>query len=561
LGFLNNSQNTHTLYSDSIDMTFRILVLDPIAQEGFDLLNAEPGFEYEVRVGLKGPELRSSLNEFDGAIVRSGVKITAESLEGNKRLRAIVRAGVGTDNIDKNAATRLGIVVMNTPAGNTLSTAEHAFALMLGLSRSIAPAYQSLCNGKWDRKLFMGAQLADKTLGVIGMGRIGREVALRGLAFGMRVIAFDPFLSDEAASKMNIEKANLVSDLLPRVDYLTVHTPLTDETKYLVGMEQLKILKKGVRLINCARGGIYEEAALVEGLKQGIIAGVALDVFEDEPCTNSPLFGMPGVVCTPHLGASTEEAQTQVAIEGIQLLINFFKTGEIRHAVNVAALDPKTLESLRGYLDAAHRLGLLMAQWHSGSISGCQLNYRGEVADKDTKLLTAAFCAGLLEKAMADDVNIINSEMLLRERGIELTENRNRELGAFSSSITAEVTGGGKNVKAGVTVFGNNMSRLISIDDYRLEAYLDGHMMFFTHTDVPGIIGRVGTVFGQHQVNIGQMSVGRAGQQPGGHAIGVLNLDGVPPKIALDQLMAISSIEKVQMVELPGMGVLPSWLN
>lgn len=542
-------------------MTFRILVLDPIAQEGFDLLNAEPGFEYEVRVGLKGPELRSSLNEFDGAIVRSGVKITAESLEGNKRLRAIVRAGVGTDNIDKNAATRLGIVVMNTPAGNTLSTAEHAFALMLGLSRSIAPAYQSLCNGKWDRKLFMGAQLADKILGVIGMGRIGREVAVRGLAFGMRVIAFDPFLSDEAASKMNIEKANLVSDLLPRVDYLTVHTPLTDETKYLVGMEQLKILKKGVRLINCARGGIYEEAALIEGLKQGIIAGVALDVFEDEPCTNSPLFGMPGVVCTPHLGASTEEAQTQVAIEGIQLLINFFKTGEIRHAVNVAALDPKTLESLRGYLDAAHRLGLLMAQWHSGSISGCQLNYRGEVADKDTKLLTAAFCAGLLEKAMADDVNIINSEMLLRERGIELTENRNRELGAFSSSITAEVTGGGKNVKAGVTVFGNNMSRLISIDDYRLEAYLDGHMMFFTHTDVPGIIGRVGTVFGQHQVNIGQMSVGRAGQQPGGHAIGVLNLDGVPPKIALDQLMAISSIEKVQMVELPGMGVLPSWLN
>jgi D-3-phosphoglycerate dehydrogenase len=542
-------------------MTFRILVLDPIAQEGFDLLNAEPGFEYEVRVGLKGPELRRSLNEFDGAIVRSGVKITAESLEGNKRLRAIVRAGVGTDNIDKNAATRLGIVVMNTPAGNTLSTAEHAFALMLGLSRSIAPAYQSLCNGKWDRKLFMGAQLADKTLGVIGMGRIGREVAVRGLAFGMRVIAFDPFLSDEAASKLNIEKANLVADLLPRVDYLTVHTPLTDETKYLVGMDQLKILKKGVRLINCARGGIYEEAALVEGLKQGIIGGVALDVFEEEPCTNSPLFGMPGVVCTPHLGASTEEAQTQVAIEGIQLLINFFKTGEIRHAVNVASLDPKTLESLRGYLDAAHRLGLLMAQWHSGSISGCQLNYRGEVADKDTKLLTAAFCAGLLEKAMADDVNIINSEMLLRERGIELTENRNRELGAFSSSITAEVTGGGKTVKAGVTVFGNNMSRLISIDDYRLEAYLDGHMMFFTHTDVPGIIGRVGTVFGQHQVNIGQMSVGRAGQQPGGHAIGVLNLDGVPPKIALDQLMAISSIEKVQMVELPGMGVLPSWLN
>ncbi len=542
-------------------MTFRILVLDPIAQEGFDLLNVEKDFEYEVRTGLKGEELRKSLNEFDGAIVRSGVKITAASLEGNKRMRAIVRAGVGTDNIDKTAATRLGIVVMNTPAGNTLSTAEHAFALMLGLSRSVAPAYQSLCEGRWDRKTFMGSQLADKTFGVIGMGRIGREVATRGLAFGMRVIAFDPFLSDEQATKMGIEKSNSIAELLPRVDYLTVHTPLTDETKYLVGMKQLDILKKGVRLINCARGGIYEEAALVEGLKRGIIAGVALDVFEEEPCTNSPLFGMPGVVCTPHLGASTEEAQTQVAIEGIQLLINFFKTGEIRHAVNVASLDPKTLDALRGYLDAAYRLGLLMAQWHAGSIGACQLNYRGEVADKNTKLLTAAFCAGLLEKAMADDVNIINSEMLLRERGIELTENRNRELGAFSSSITAEVSGSGQKVKAGVTVFGNNMSRLISIDDYRLEAYLDGHMLFFTHTDVPGIIGRVGTVFGQHQVNIGQMSVGRATQQPGGHAIGVLNLDGVPPKVALDQLMAINAIEKVQMVELPAMGVLPTWLS
>ncbi len=542
-------------------MTFRILVLDPIAQEGFDLLNAEKDFEYEVRTGLKGEELRKSLNEFDGAIVRSGVKITAASLVGNKRMRAIVRAGVGTDNIDKTAATRLGIVVMNTPAGNTLSTAEHAFALMLGLSRSVAPAYQSLCEGRWDRKSFMGGQLADKTFGVIGMGRIGREVATRGLAFGMRVIAYDPFLSDEQATKMGIEKSNSIAELLPRVDYLTVHTPLTDETKYLVGMKQLDVLKKGVRLINCARGGIYEEAALVEGLKRGIIAGVALDVYEEEPCTNSPLFGMPGVICTPHLGASTEEAQTQVAIEGIQLLINFFKTGEIRHAVNVASLDPKTLDALRGYLDASYRLGLLMAQWHAGSIGSCQLNYRGEVADKDTKLLTAAFCAGLLEKAMADEVNIINSEMLIRERGIELTENRNRELGAFSSSITAEVSGGGQRVKAGVTVFGNNMSRLISIDDYRLEAYLDGHMLFFTHTDVPGIIGRVGTVFGQHQVNIGQMSVGRATQQPGGHAIGVLNLDGVPPKVALDQLMAINAIEKIQMVELPALGVLPAWLS
>ncbi len=541
-------------------MTYRILVLDPIASEGLAMLRAESEFAFEERHGLKGEELRKSLNEFDGAIVRSGVKITAESLEGNRRLKAIVRAGVGTDNIDKNSATRLGIVVMNTPAGNTLSTAEHTFALMLALSRSIATAHQSLCNGKWDRKSFMGTQLADKTLGIVGMGRIGREVAIRAKAFGMRVIAFDPFLSDEHASKMEIEKVDAVNAMLGKVDYLTVHTPLTEETKYLVNQKQLHLLKPGIRLVNCARGGIYEEAALVEGLKQGIIAGVALDVFEEEPCTNSPLFGMPGVVCTPHLGASTEEAQTQVAIEGIQLLINFFKTGEIRHAVNVAALDPKTLESLRGYLDATHRLGLLMAQWHNGRVSGCQLHYKGEVAEKDTKLLTAAFCAGLLERAMTDEVNIINSEMLLRERGIELLEHRNRELGAFSSSITAEVVGSGQSVKAGVTVFGNNMPRLISINDCRLEAYLDGHMLFFTHTDVPGIIGRVGTVFGGHQVNIAQMSVGRATHHPGGHAIGVLNLDSRPPQVSVDELTAVKEIEKVQLIELPGVGVLPNWL-
>lgn len=540
---------------------FRILVLDPIAQEGFDLLNQDASFEYEVRLGLKGDALRTSLNEFDGAIVRSGVKITAESLEGNKRLKAIVRAGVGTDNIDKNAATRLGIVVMNTPAGNTLSTAEHAFALMLALSRSIAPAHASLLAGKWDRKLFMGTQLADKTLGVIGMGRIGREVATRGLAFGMRIVAFDPFFTDEQAAKLGVERAPTVADLLPKADYITVHTPLTNETKYLVGMKELDQLKPGVRLINCARGGIYEEAALIEGLKSGKIGGVALDVFETEPCTDSPLFGMPNVVCTPHLGASTEEAQTQVAIEGIHLLINFFKTGEIRHAVNVAALDPKTLESIRGYLDVGHRLGRLMSQWHVGSISSVKLTYRGEVCNRDTKLLTAAFCAGLLETAMSEEVNIINAELLLRERGIELSENRNHEPGAFSSSMSAEVSGDGQKLRAGATIFGNNMPRIISLNDCRLEAYLDGRMLFFIHQDVPGIIGAVGTVFGGHNVNIAQMSVGRQGEKPGGNAIGILNLDSTPPQEALDALLKVGGIEKVKMIELPEAGELPAWLT
>ncbi|MFO1063391.1 MAG: phosphoglycerate dehydrogenase [Pirellulales bacterium] len=541
---------------------FRIAVLDPIAEEGLEMLRAEQqDFEYQEVHGLKGDDLRKTLAEFDGAIVRSGVKITAESLEGNKRLRAIVRAGVGTDNIDKDAATRLGIVVMNTPAGNTLSTAEHAFALMLALSRSIAPAYQSLINGKWDRKSYMGTQLADKTLGVVGFGRIGREVALRALAFRMRVIAFDPFLSEEQAHKLGIERVDTVAQMLPKVDYLTVHTPLTNETKHLIGMKELDIVKPGIRLINCARGGIYDEAALVAGLKNGKIGGVALDVFEEEPCTKSELFGMPGVVCTPHLGASTEEAQTQVAIEGIQLLINFFKTGEIRHAVNAGSLDPKTLEVLRGHLNVAYRLGLLLSQWHGGAIGSCHLTYRGEVADRDTKLLTAAFCAGLLERAMTEQPNIVNAEMLLRERGIELTDHRSRETGAFSSTITAEVRGGGVSVKAAGTLFGHNMPRLVLCDDYRLEAYMDGTLLFFTHSDVPGIIGRVGTVFGQHQVNIAQMAVGRAGDHPGGKAVGILNLDSSPPQAALDEMAEIAAIERWKVIELPGAGEMPPWLR
>ncbi len=540
---------------------YRIGVLDPIAEEGISLLASADNFEYEQRVGLKGQELRDALNEFDGVIIRSGVKITAEALEGNKRLKAIVRAGVGTDNIDKEAATRLGIVVMNTPSGNTLSTAEHAFALMLALSRSVSPAYQSLCQGKWDRKLYMGSQLADKTLGVVGMGRIGREVALRGLAFRMRVVAYDPFLTDEQAAKLGVERVPTVADLLPKVDYLTVHTPLTSETRHLVSQADLELLKPGVRLINCARGGIYEEAALLQGLESGRIAGVALDVFENEPCTDSPLFGKPGVVCTPHLGASTEEAQTQVAVEGIQLLINFFETGEIRHAVNVAALDPKTLEGLRSYLDVAYRLGLLIGQWHGGAISSCTLNYRGEVADRDTKLLTSAFCAGLLERALEEDVNIINAELLLRERGIELRESRNPEMGAFSSSMLVQVSGGERSVQAAGTVFGQNMPRLVSLDDYRMEAYLDGNLLIFTHQDVPGIIGKVGTVFGTHQVNIAQMAVGRAGDQPGGHAVGVLNLDNQPTAAAIDDMMAIDAIDKIQPIELPAAGELPVWLQ
>jgi D-3-phosphoglycerate dehydrogenase len=539
----------------------RVIVLDPLSQDGLDLLKSAGNIEVEVRTGLKGEELRKALAECDGAICRSGVKITAEALEGNRRLKAIARAGVGVDNIDVEAATRQGIVVMNTPSGNTLSTAEQAIALMLALSRNLYPAYQSLCEGRWDRKSYTGTQLAGKTLGVVGLGRIGHAVAKRALALEMKVLGYDPFLSAQRAKELGIKAVASVKEMLPEVDYLTVHTPLNDETRSLIGTDEIRQMKKGVRLINCARGGIYNEAALVEGLKSGHLGGVALDVYESEPCTNSPLFGMPHVLCSPHLGASTEEAQSNVALEAAELLVDYFTTGAIRQSVNMSPLDPKTLEALRGYLNVAYRLGLLMAQVQHAPPTGCKLRYKGEVARKDTSLLSAAFAAGLMEYALEQKVNIVNAEVLLRERGIELVEERNTDVGDFSSLITAEVTSEERTAVASGTLFGNAMPRLVQKGSCRLESFLDGILFFFVHRDMPGVIGRVGSVFGKHRVNIAQMSVGRASNKPGGEAIGVLSLDAQPPAEAIAEVLALDAVMQAWIVKLPPQGYLPAWMG
>jgi D-3-phosphoglycerate dehydrogenase len=536
-----------------------IIVLDTLSPDGLALLDAAAagGITYEVVTGLSGDGLRDALARHDGAICRSGVKITAAALAGNHRLRAIVRAGVGTDNIDKEAATRQGIVVMNTPAGNTVSTAEHAFALLLGLSRNLAAADASLRGHKWDRNKFMGVQLAGKTLGIVGLGRIGQAVAARARAFDMRVMGFDPFLSPDRAAELGIELIESVRGMLPHVDYLTVHTPLTDETRHLVGMEELKLLKPGVRLVNCARGGIYDEQALAAGLQSGVIGGVALDVFEKEPCTDSPLFDMPGVLVTPHLGASTEEAQSQVAVEGVGLLVDFLTTGTIKHAVNSSAVDPAALEGVRGFLDLAWRLGQLLARLDDGQPRSCSIAYRGEIASRNTRLVTAAFAAGLLESAI-EDVNIVNAEMLLRDRGIELVEQSRTDPGAFSSVVAVDLVSGDRVHRAAGTLFGHAMPRLVQLEGHRLEAYLDGVLLVFTHQDVPGIIGRVGTALGQLGVNIAQMTVGRSA--PGGDAIGVLNLDQEPSAEALAALASCPGIRSTRVVKLPPAGQLPCWL-
>ncbi|MEI6255961.1 MAG: phosphoglycerate dehydrogenase [Planctomycetota bacterium] len=536
-----------------------IIVLDTLSPDGLALLAAAAaqGVTFEVATGLSGAGLAEALARHDGAICRSGVKITADALAGNHRLKAIVRAGVGTDNIDKEAATRQGIVVMNTPAGNTVSTAEHTFALILALSRNVAAADASLRDHRWERNKFMGVQLAGKTLGIVGMGRIGQAVAKRAQAFDMRVIGFDPFLSADRAAEMGIELVDTVRNMLPEVDYLTVHTPLTADTKHLIGMAELAIVKPGVRLVNCARGGIYDEQALIAGLKSGVISGVALDVFEKEPCTDSPLFEMPGVLVTPHLGASTEEAQSQVAVEGVGLLVDFLSTGSIRHSVNSSPIDPASLESVRGFLDLAWRLGVLVAQLEEGHPRSCSIAYRGEIASRNTRLVTAAFAAGLLESAL-EDVNIVNSEVLLRDRGIELVEQSRSDPGAFSSIVAVDLVAGDRVHRAAGTLFGHSMPRLVQLEGYRLEAYLDGVLLVFTHQDIPGIIGRVGSAFGGLGVNIAQMTVGRS--TPGGDAIGVLNLDQEPSPEAVAAVLACHGVRSVRVVKLPPAGQLPFWL-
>lgn len=539
----------------------RVVVLDNLSRDGLDLLESSGVIDYEVHTGLTGEDLRQTLLEYDGAICRSGAKLTADVLQGNRRLKVIVRAGAGTDNIDKEMATRQGIVVMNTPGGNAVSTAELALTLMLALSRNVYPAYQSLIEGRWDRKQYMGAQLMGKTVGVIGLGRVGQAVAERAQALGMRVLGYDPFLPAQRARELGITSFSAVRDMLPEVDYLTVHTPLTDETRDLIGAEEIQLMKKGARLVNCARGGIYNTEALAEGLKSGHLGGVAIDVYESEPCTENPLFGMPNVLCTPHLGASTKEAQTGVAVEAARLLIDFFSTGSIKSSVNVSPLDNATLESQSGLLNLAYRLGLFMAQVCDRPPTRCTLRCEGEVAQTDCGLLSAAFAAGLLERAMDLEVSIINAQFLLRDRGIALVEQKSSDTGDFRNLITAEIDNNGSTVAASGTILGNSIAGLVQMDNSQLECHLEGTLLMTKHNDTPGVIGKIGEVCGKHGVNIAYLSVSRRPGAPTGTQIGALMLDGDPPEAAIDELLALDAVQRAALVHLPPADELPPWMR
>jgi D-3-phosphoglycerate dehydrogenase len=537
----------------------RVLISDKLESAGLDLLR-QAGIELDERAGLSGAALQEALQAADGIIVRSGTRLTAEMLENPGKLRAIVRAGVGVDNIDVAAATRRGIVVMNTPGGNTVSAAEHTITMMLALARHVPAAAANTKEGKWDKGKFVGTQLAGKTLGVVGLGRIGREVARRAAGLDMKVIGYDPVLSPERAAQLGIEALPDLDHVLPRCDFLTVHTPLTPETRDLIGAREIAQMKPGSRIVNCARGGIINEEALAEALRSGHLAGAALDVLvEEPPAADNPLLKMPNVVVTPHLGASTVEAQESVARGAAQLMIDFLTRGVVQFAVNMASVDRTELEELQLYVNMAHRLGLLHAQMDQGAIRRAELHYRGEVARRSTRLITAAFAAGLLEFRLAQNVNIVNAEVLARERGIEIVEQSSSKKGDFSTLIRSDVVTDKKTYTAAATIFGNQYLRLVQLGPYHLDTFMDGIMLIFTHRDVPGLIGFIGTIFGKHQVNIAQMTVGR--QIAGGEAIAVLNLDNHPSEEALKEVRAHPQITSLSVVKLPAANEMPPWFG
>jgi D-3-phosphoglycerate dehydrogenase len=407
----------------------------------------------------------------------------------------------------------------------------------------------------------MGVQLAGKTLGIVGLGRVGRVVASRANAMDMRVLGYDPFLTERKAKELRIEICESVRQMLPSVDYLSVHTPLTDETRNLIGAEEIAVMKEGVRLVNCARGGIFDERAVADGLKSGRLGGVALDVYETEPCTGNPLLNMPNVLGTPHLGASTKEAQSNVAVAAAEQVIDFFRSGAMKQSLNTPLLDSQTGE-LCGYMNLAYRLGLLLAQVENEpQADRCTLRCEGEIAKKDCRLVFAAFAAGLLERPAGPRVNIVNSRTLLHDRGVELIEQCSSEIGDFRSLITAEMAGDAETATAAGTLLGGSIPGLVRIGHCDLECRLEGVLLVTAHSDTPGVIGKIGAVCGKHQVNIAYLSVGRGSGEPSGTQVGVLMLDSEPPAVVIDELLALEPINKAAVVHLPAAEELPFWFG
>jgi len=525
----------------------KVLITDEVSERCLDRFRAEKGLAADYRPGLPADALRESIGAYSALVVRSQTKVTAPIIEAGKRLRVIGRAGTGVDNVDVEAATRAGIVVMNVPGGNTVSAAEHTLSLLLALARQIPLADASVKAGRWERGKFVGTELHGKTLGIIGVGKVGREVGRRARSFGMEIIGYDPFLSEELMEKSKIRYVHL-EDLFRRADFITVHTPLTPQTRYLVGAKELATCKPGVRIVNCARGGIVDEKAIAEALRAGRIAGAAFDVYEQEPPKDLPFRDLPNVICTPHLAASTEEAQERVAVDIADQICDYLRDGTARNAVNLTTLDAKTQKLADPFLSLAAKMGRLHAQLMEGNPREIVVEYGGEIPQEATGPLTVAILRGFLESHLSGPVNAVNASFIAKERGIRLREIRTPEAVDYTSliTVTAEATEGKLTISG--TLFGRNLARIVRLDGYHFDALPEGTLVLVGNDDRPGIIGLLGTTLGRAAINIAYMSVGR--DRSGGRAIAILNVDSEVPQPILDEIRSSPGIVWVKTATL-----------
>ena len=520
----------------------RVLVCDNVSAKGVAFLEACPELEVCVVEGGLTDEL---LAEAEGIVVRSATKITTEVMAKAPKLRVVGRAGVGVDNVDVDAATSRGIVVMNTPAGNTISTAELTFSMMMALARKIPQAHVSMKNGGWDRKAFAGTELSGKSLGICGMGRIGGQMARRAIAFGMRVLAYDPYLSLGKARELQVELLEL-DELMARADFITVHMPLTDQTRDMINAESIAGMKDGVYLVNCARGGIINETDLLEAVRSGKVAGAALDVYETEPCPeDSPLRAEPNIVMTPHLGASTKEAQESVGIEVAETVSDYLINGAVRNAVNMPSLDAKTYEAVKPYIVLGEKLGRLVAQLAPSRNDQLTITYGGKAAEVPADPVTRCVLKGFLEQAGGGEVNQVNVRALASSLGVMVEEVKAHEGPEFAEWMHVEARAGEEKVSAGGTFFGSQ-PRIVRINGRAVESDASGVLFLMNNKDKPGMVGYIGSLMGEHQLNIASMSLSR--DEEGGEALTLLNLDQEPPAALLEKAEADPNITNVKVV-------------
>jgi D-3-phosphoglycerate dehydrogenase len=531
-------------------MRYRVLLSDPLGPEGLARLREQPDLDIEAKPGLSPDELCQTIGDFHALIIRSGTKVTARVLEHAKQLRVIGRAGIGVDNVDVAAATKRGIVVMNTPGGSNVTTAEHAIAMLMALARNIPQAVAGVRAGTWPRNL-MGSEVCNKTLGVIGLGNIGTIVAERALGLRMKVIAYDPFVTAETAARIGVELVTL-EQMYPRADYVTIHTPLTSETRGLIGRDAIAKMRRGVRIVNCARGGIIDETALAEAIQSGHVAGAALDVLEKEPPPpDHPLVKMDQVICTPHLGAQTGEAQVNVAIAIAQQVAEFLTKGTIQNAVNAPSLSPEVLQVLRPYLRLAEKLGGLAGQLAHETPREVTVYPSGDTAEREVKTLTTAVLRGLLGslvESAEDPVNYVNAPDMARDRGIRVIQSRTPHAGAYRNALGVKMETASGTTRVAGAVFDADTIRVTQIDDFKLEAVPEGYVLLLHNQDVPGVVGRVGTLLGENKINIAGLELGR--EHVGGMALSLFHVDDPVPDAVLDALRTHPNVVSATLLRL-----------